>query len=166
MIMKRLRNTLMSMVMLLLLLVSVITPVAANGENGEPNGVPEPEPPPARPQGSIDDGYNGKFLVIICGSYDGYDWTEEWQQGTALAEPVSQVGTCSTCFACPVTTYKIEIPEGTVVEGYYPAQGRVVFLEVKISDGHLFFSPSLKLSRPATIYELVDGEWVEVLSFS
>ena len=96
MILKRLRNTLMSLAMLLLLLVSVITPVAANGENGEP----EPEPPPAGPQGSIDDGYNGQFLVIICGSYDGYDWAEEWQQGTALAEPVSQVGTCS--IASPV----------------------------------------------------------------
>ena len=164
MIMKRLRSALMSMAILLLLLVSVITPVAANG-NGE-NGNGEPEPPPAFPQGSIDDGYNGKFLVIICGSYDGYDWAEEWQQGTALAEPVSQVGTCSTCFACPVTTYKIEIPEGTVVEGYYPAQGRVVFLEVKISDGQLYFSPNLKLSQPATIYKLVDGKWVEVLSFS
>ena len=170
MIMKRLRNTLMSLAMLLLLLVSVITPVAANGENGEPNGIPEPEPPPAGPQGSTYDGYEGQFLVIVCGSYAGYDWAEEWQRGTTLAETVSQVGTCYACsgtnYPCPGTNYKIEIPEGTVVEGYYPGQGRVICLEVKVVNGHLFFSPSLKLSQPATIYELVDGEWVEVMSFS
>ena len=165
MIMKRLRSTLMSVAILLLLLVIVMTPVTAN-YNGElpPEPPPEAEPPPV--SHDTNGGHEGKFLVIICASHDTYDWVEEWQHGMTLAESVSQVGTCSTCVACPTTTYMIEIPEGTVVEGYYPAQGRVVFLEIKVSDGHLSFSPNLKFSQPATLYEMVDEEWVEVLSFS
>ena len=66
----------------------------------------------------------------------------------------------------PETTFKIEIPAGTVVEGYYPGQGRVIYLEIKCIGGQLYFSPNLKFSQPATLYQLVDGEWVEVLTFT
>ena len=149
---------------ILFLLFIVVTPSAANGG---PNGNHAFQP--VKPGGSAD-GYEGQFLVIICGSSAGYDWVEGWPWGTTLAEPVSQVGTCYICpgnrYPCPGTEYKIEIPEGTVVGGYYTGQGRVVSLEVKIVDGHLYFSPNLRLSQPAILYKLVDGEWVEVLSFT
>lgn len=105
----------------------------------------------------------GQFKVIMGTSTDCYRWVEGWQQGKTLAEPVSLVG---TCYASPGTEYKIEIPEGTVVEGYYPTQQRPIHLEIKIVSGQLHFSPNMKLSQPATLYKQVDGEWVEELSFT
>jgi len=157
---KRIGSIVLAIVAILLLLVIGLTPVAAhyNNFNGNGNGAPPG-------QGNTYDGYAGQFLVIVCGPpfYSGYKWVEEWQHGKTLAEPVSQVGTCC---ASPGTEYKIEIPAGTVVSGYYPGQGRVIHLEVKCVGGQLYFSPNLKLSQPATLYKLVDGEWVEVLSFT
>jgi hypothetical protein len=152
----------------LLLLVIAVTPIFAwippnpDGDNGGP-GNPTPSG-----QGNTYDGFVGKFLVIMCGSFASYGWVEEWQHGKTLAEPVSKEGTCYCCarFPCPGTVYKIEIPAGTVVSGYYPGQGRVIHLEVKCVDGQPYFSPNLKLSQPATLYQLVDGKWVKVLSFT
>jgi len=150
---------------ILLLLVVVVTPIVANtnGDDGGPW-----QNPTSSGQGNTYDGYAGQFLVIACGSHAGYGWVEDWVHGKTLAGPVSQVGTCYCCarFPCPGTVYKIEIPAGTIVSGYYPGQGRVISLEIKCVDGQLYFSPNLKLSQPATLYQLVDGKWVKVLSFT
>ena len=109
----------------------------------------------------------GRFVVILCPSSAEYPWVEGWVRGTTLADPVSLIGICCVrSDSWQATTYKIEIPEGTVVSGYYPGQGRVIYLEIKVVDGQLHFSPNLRLSQPATLYMLVDGEWVEVLSFT
>jgi len=144
---------------LILLAIGVTSNPAMGQENGNHiNGAPIMGGP-----GSPDGGYAGKFLVILCPSFEGYSWVEDWQHGTTLAEPVSLVG---TCYASPGSAYKIEIPEGTVVSGYYSGQGRVTFLKVAVVDGQLYFSPNLKLSQQATLYKLVDGEWVEVLTFT
>jgi len=154
---KRIGSIVLAIVAILLLLVIGVTPIAAqNGYNGNNTGAP-----PGGGQGSRPDAYGGQFLVIMCGSHAGYNWVGSWQQGTTLAEPVSQVG---TCYASPGTTYKIEIPAGTVISGYYG--GRVQQLEFRTVEGQFYFSPNLKLSQPATLYKLVDGEWVEVLSFT
>lgn len=156
---KRIGSIVLAIVIILLLLVIGVTPIAAtfNGEpNGNNNGVP-----PGGGQGSGYDAYGGQFLAIMCGSYAGYNWVGGWQQGNTLAGPVSQVG---TCYASPGTTYKLEIPAGTVITGYYG--GRVNFIEMRIIGGEFYFIPNLKLSQPATLYKLVDGEWIEVLTFT
>jgi len=159
---KRIGSIVPAIVIILLLLVIVLAPVVASGQNNL-NG-----PVNCGPQGSNTYGRcAGKFLVIMCGpSYACYNWVEGWQQGTTLAEPVSQVG---TCYASPGTEYKLEIPAGTKITDYYSAGGipfKAHFIEFKIIAGEFYFSPNLKLSQPATLYKLVDGEWVEVLSFT
>ena len=157
---KRIGSIVMAIVIVLLLLVIAVTPIAAqfnnhtNHGNGNGNGAPPG-------QGNTYDGYAGQFLVIICGPpfYSGYKWVEEWQHGKTLAEPVSQVG---TCYASPGTEYKIEIPAGTVVSGYYPGQGRVIHLEVKCVGGQLYFSPNLKLKTSLPFYSPYSGVVIRV----
>jgi len=156
---KRIGSIVLAIVIILLLLVIGVTPIAANTPPPNGNGAP------GGGQGNTYGGCAGKFLVIMCGSYAGYNWVESWQHGKTLAEPVSQVGTCYA----PGTKYKIEIPAGTEITGYYSWGGiplKAHFLEIKCVDGKLYFSPNLKLSQPAILYQLVDGEWVEVLSFT
>ena len=136
------------------------TAALANGNN---NSLPPSHLGPG--QGNPYDRYGGQFLVILCGPYAGYNWVESWQNGKTLAEPVSLIGTCYWGNGT-THTYKIEIPAGTVISGYYPGQGSVIYLEITCVEGQLYFSPNLKLSQPATLYMLVDGEWVEVLSFT
>ena len=153
---KRVGSIVLAIVIILLLLVIGVTPIAATFNGNNLNGAP-----PGGGQGNPYGNYGGQFLVIMCGAHAGYNWVESWQQGATLAGPVSQVG---TCYASPGTTYKIEIPAGTVISGYY--SGRVQHLEFRIVEGQFYFSPNLKLSQPATLYKLVDGEWVEVLSFT
>ena len=156
---KRIGSIVLAIVIILLLLVIGVTPIAAtfNGNNkGAPGG--------GGGTGGLPQG--GQFLVVMCGSWQNYSWVEGWQQGTTLAEPVSQVG---TCYASPGTTYKLEIPAGTEITGYYSWGGiplKAHFIRFSIVEGQLHFSPNLKLSQPATLYKLVDGEWVEVLSFT
>ena len=156
---KRIGSIVLAIVIILLLLVIGVTPIAATG-NGEPNGDNCDGAPGGGPCGTFC-AYAGQFLAGVCGSYAGYNWVGGWQQGNTLAGPVSQVG---TCYCSPGTTYKLEIPEGTVIEGYYG--GRVNHIEFWIIGGQLYFSPNLKLSQPATLYKLVDGEWIEVLTFT
>ena len=155
---KRIGSIVLAIVIILLSLVIALTPIAAdNGPNGDGNATPGG-------QGNV---CAGKFLVTMCGSsYACYSWVEGWQQGTTLAEPVSQV---STCYSSLGTEYKLEIPAGTEITGYYSAGGiplKAHFIEFTVIEGQLHFSPNLKLSQPATLYKLVDGEWVEVLSFT
>ena len=145
-----------SMILLLLIITITITPtpiaVAGNGNQ-------------TSPPGDRHDG--GRFVVILCPSSTECGWVEGWVSGKTLACSVSLIGTCCVqSSSWQAITYKIEIPEGTVVSGYYPGQGRVIYLEIKVVDGQLHFSPNLRLSQPATLYKLVDGEWVEVLSFT
>jgi len=152
---KKIGSIVLAIVIILLLLVIGVTPIAATF-NGNNNVVP-----PGGGQGNPYGNYGGQFLVIMCGSHAGYNWVESWQQGTTLAGPVSQVG---TCYASPGTQYKLEIPAGTVISGYYG--GRVNFIEMRIIGGEFYFIPNLKLSQQATLYKLVDGEWIEVLTFT
>jgi len=162
---KRIGTTSLAIVIVLLSLVIVVTPIAAQINNlnnhGNGNGAP-----PGGGQGSGSDAYGGQFLVIMCGSQAGYNWVESWQQGTTLADSVSQV---STCYSSLGTEYKLEISAGTKITGYYSAGGiplKAHFIEFAVIEGQLHFSPNLKLSQPATLYKLVDGEWVKVLSFT
>ena len=162
---KRIGTTSLAIVIVLLLLVIGLTPVAAqfNNFNNTGNGLGGP---PGGGQGSRSDAYGGQFLVIMCGSHAGYNWVGSWQQGTTLAEPVSQV---STCYSSLGTEYKLEIPAGTEITCYYSWGGiplKAHFIEFTVIEGQLHFSPNLKLSQPATLYKLVDGEWVEVLTFT
>ena len=162
---RKLACMLITIPLILLLLFIVVAPIATvdgtpnNHGNGNGNGAPSPG-------GGYDPGsgsYAGKFMVNLCGSYGSYSWVEPWQYGKTLAGPVSKVG---TCYSSSGTTYKLEIPAGTVIEGYYAGQGRVNFLEIKCIGGELYFTPNLKLSQPATLYKLVDGEWIKVLTFT
>lgn len=130
---------------------------------------PEPPPPePPSPPASFSDpsaGFAGQFLVVMCGwgSHAGYNWVEG-PKGKTLAKLVSQI--CHYCFNGFSAYYKLEILEGTVVEGYY-AGLRVQELEFKIIGGEYYFSPaSVKFSKPVTLYQGIDGEWVEVLEFT
>ena len=155
---KRVGSIVLAIVIILLLLVIGVTPIAATF-NGNNNGAPGGGGTGGLPQG-------GQFLGVMCGSWQNYSWVEDWQHGKTLAEPVSQVG---TCYASPGTTYKLEIPAGTEITGYYSWGGiplKAHFIEFTVIEGQLHFSPNLKLSQPATLYKLVDGEWVEVLSFT
>lgn len=111
------------------------------------------------------DGFAGQFLVIMCGhsSHKGYNWVEGWK-GKTLAKPVSQI--CHYCFNGFSAYFKLEIPEGTVVEGYYNSQ-RVQHLEFSIVEGEYCFSPAnINFSQPVVLYQGIDGEWVEVLKFT
>ena len=155
---KRIGSIVTAIVIILLLLVIGVTPIAATG-SGNGNGINGA--PPGGGLGGAFDAYGGQFLANVCGSYGGYNWVGGWQQGNTLAGPVSQAG---TCYCSPGTTYKLEIPEGTVISGYYG--GRVNFIEMRIIGGEFYFIPNLKLSQPATLYKLVDGEWIEVLTFT
>jgi len=155
---KRIGSIVLAIVTVLLLLVIGVTPVAATF-NGNNNGAPGGGGTGGLPQG-------GQLLGVVCGSWQNYSWVEDWQHGKTLAEPVSQVG---TCYASPGTTYKLEIPAGTEITGYYSWGGiplKAHFIEFTVIEGQLHFSPNLKLSQPATLYKLVDGEWVKVLSFT
>ena len=119
-------------------------------------------PPAGPPANGNPDCCAGKFMATMCNtSRVCYNWVEGWQQGKTLAEPVSQIG---TCYGSPGTDYKLDIPEGTVIEGYFG--GKASYIQMQIIGGEFYFSPNLKLSQPATLYKLVDGEWVKVLSFT
>jgi hypothetical protein len=144
-------------VLLIILITMVITPLVAMaqpGAQGQGRGFAGPGNP-----------CGGRFRVLLFDSIGCYEWVEKWQQGKTLAEPVDQVGTCYVSMGQGVE-YKIEIPEGTVVEGYYPTLKRAHHLQIKVAGGKLYFYPSLKFSQPATLYQQVDGEWVKVLSFT
>ena len=151
---KRIGITVLGIVMIFLLLVIGVTPIAASGNGGAGGGAG------GWPQG-------GQFLVVLCGQWQQYPWVEPWQNGRTLADPVNQVGRCC-CFSLP-TQYKLIIPAGTEITGYYSWGGiplKAHFIEFTVIEGQLHFSPNLKLSQPAILYKLVDGEWVEVLSFT
>lgn len=109
---------------------------------------------------------SGMFLVAMCGHGTGYwqnyHWVEDFPHGKTLAEPVFQTTTYR--FNGFSATYALAIPEGTEITGYYIPKANA--LDFKIVDGQFHISPSLKFSQPAKILELVDGEWVEVLSFT
>ena len=163
----------LSIIVLVILLISTSsTPVfAALPPPGPPPPGPGPDPDPSpSPNGGGGDvygGYAGQFLVGMFGfgNHQGYKWVEDegWRYGKTLAEPVSQIATYYNWgFRA---TYKLEIPESTVVTGYW---GRKIFhLQFKLIGGEYCFSPRyLKFSKPVILYELVDDEWVEVLKFN
>lgn len=122
-----------------------------------PRGYNAP-PPPYMGSGSPFDRFNGSYMVDMFrpSNAQGYKWVEGCN-GKTLAEPVRQVATSS------FVTYGLEIPEGTIVEGYYG--GRVQQFTLEIVEGKFCFSPPTKFSKAATLYEL-DGEtWTEILRF-
>jgi len=140
----------------------------------EPPPSPPPEPKPVPPPSYIDAGgwYYGDFMVRMFNdnSYEDYRWIEDTPEKltyrgnpnrrNTLDEPVEQV---ATFYYNGRTTYKLMIAEGTVVEGYY---GNFAwYLEFKIINGQFWFSPALKFSNPAVLYQLEGEEWVEVLRF-
>ena len=145
---------------LLLSLVAVMMPALGLSAQAAVENGDEAEAPPAG--GTLFDGYAGKMCLIMCSSTQHIcsSWSEGWR-GNTLRDDVVLV---ANCYASSKTTYKLEIPAGTEVTGYYG--GRVQHLEFRVIEGKYHFSPDLKLSQPATLYELVDGEWVEVLSFT
>jgi len=115
-------------------------------------------PPPYVGSGTPFDQFNGQFMVDMFhpSNAQGYKWVEGCN-GKTLAEPVQQVATFS------FVTYGLEIPEGTVIEGYWGARVQQFILE--IIEGKFCFSPPTKFSKAVTLYEL-DGEtWVEILRF-
>ena len=155
-----------SLVITLVLLLSLVavmmpalaSPAQATTENGRNNHAEEA--PPAG--GTPCDACGGKMCLTMCSSSQHIccPWSEGWR-GNTLRDDVVLVG---DCYASPKTTYKLEILAGTEVTGYYG--GRVQHLEFRVIEGKYHFSPNVKLSQPAILYELVDGEWVEVLSFT
>ncbi|MBA7623085.1 hypothetical protein ES703_30477 [subsurface metagenome] len=131
----------------------------------EARGYNLPPPAPSPSIGGAYDGFAGQFLVIMCGhgSHSGYNWVEG-PKGKTLAKPVSQI--CHYCFNGFRAYYKLEMPEGTVVEGYYNSQ-RVQHLEFNIIEGEYHFSPAnIKFSQPVSLYQGIDGKWVKVLEFT
>ncbi len=123
---------------------------------------PPPPPKPALTCASEGDWYYGCFMVKIFNdnSYEDYNWSGIPRD--TLTEPVEQVATFYNFNGR--TTYKLMIPEGTTIKGYYG--NWAWYLEFRIIEGQFHFSPNLTLSQPASLYELVDGEWEEILTFN
>jgi len=99
----------------------------------------------------------GGFLIILFNEkhYQGVtvvDWKAKPQ---VLAEPASVEG----------KGYRIDIPEGTGIS--LPNGFKASFLKLEsISSNTAKFSPSqIDFTQPVILSELVDGEWIEVISF-
>ena len=103
------------------------------------------------------EGTAGQFLVILFGEqcFAGFDVVDYKTIPQSLAEPVS----------IDNGTYRIEIPESTVVS--LPGGFRASYFTLESTDP-LKFTPSggIDFSQPVTLSEMVDGEWVEVVSFT
>lgn len=50
------------------------------------------------------------------------------------------------------------------IYNYYGGKGN--WIRVQMIGGEPYITPNLKLSQPATLYEKIDGEWVEILTFT
>ena len=157
-------------VMAMLCLSSIPAFAALPPPEEPPPEEPPPEEPPPSPSpngggGDVYGGYAGQLLLIMFGNHWGYKWVEDegWRYGKTLAVEVVQIATYYNWgFRA---TYKLEIPQGTVITGYW---GRKIFhLEFMIIGGEYYFSPPyLKFSKPVIIYKMVGDEWIEELKFN
>jgi len=99
-----------------------------------------------------------QVMVATWNSHETYSWEGGYRDGHVLGEAIDQVG---VNYPRPL---RLVIPAGTIVN-----EGGVVAstFSVKYQCGGLVFHPTnITFSNPVTVYEFVDGEWVELVVFT
>ena len=100
-----------------------------------------------------------RFAVTVLGAYREYHWADGFTGGRILRDRVEQEGSNDTHL-------KVEIPAGTVIN---ESGARAYELTLKCYQERITVETSpalLTFSEPAVISKLVDGEWVEVGSYT
>jgi len=100
------------------------------------------------------------YLRVGQASYSqNYHWADGSTGGTTIRDDISQVG------AINGGQYRIDISAGTVITNYGNRSAGYLLFSMN-GGGPYFEQKNLDFSKPVVLYELENGTWVELLTFT